>query len=122
MAEATRERGYAYLGLTDHSQTAHYAGGLKPTAVAAQQRQNRASERPFARGLSCLQGARSSAASERATPPARCQGGRRWCSTPPVHIALFPKRSLGAVSSLQPSSRRPRYAGSRSGAGRTRDV
>jgi len=39
MAEATRERGYAYLGLTDHSQTAHYAGGLKPAAVAAQQRQ-----------------------------------------------------------------------------------
>ena len=29
MAEATRQRGYAYLGLTDHSQSAHYAGGLK---------------------------------------------------------------------------------------------
>jgi DNA polymerase (family 10) len=37
MADATRERGYAYLGLTDHSQTAHYAGGLKPDAVPAQQ-------------------------------------------------------------------------------------
>jgi len=37
MAEATRERGYAYLGLTDHSQTAHYAGGLKVEEVAAQQ-------------------------------------------------------------------------------------
>jgi DNA polymerase (family 10) len=38
MAEATRERGYAYLGLTDHSQTAHYAGGLKVEEVARQQR------------------------------------------------------------------------------------
>lgn len=38
MAEAARERGYAYLGLTDHSQTAHYAGGLKVEEVAAQQR------------------------------------------------------------------------------------
>lgn len=39
MAAATRERGYAYLGLTDHSQSAHYAGGLKPAGVAAQQRE-----------------------------------------------------------------------------------
>jgi DNA polymerase (family X) len=38
MAEASCRRGYAYLGLTDHSQTAHYAGGLKVEEVAAQQR------------------------------------------------------------------------------------
>ncbi|GEP59888.1 DNA polymerase/3'-5' exonuclease PolX [Reyranella soli] len=38
MAEATRKRGYAYLGLTDHSQSAHYAGGLKEEEVAKQQR------------------------------------------------------------------------------------
>jgi DNA polymerase (family X) len=38
MAEATRERGYSYLGLTDHSQTAHYAGGLTPGEVLAQQK------------------------------------------------------------------------------------
>lgn len=38
MAEAARERGYAYLGLTDHSQTAHYAGGLKVPEVMAQHR------------------------------------------------------------------------------------
>jgi DNA polymerase/3'-5' exonuclease PolX len=31
-------KGYAYLGLTDHSQSAHYAGGLKVEEVAAQQR------------------------------------------------------------------------------------
>ena len=39
MAQATKRRGYAYLGLTDHSQTAHYAGGLKATEVSAQQKQ-----------------------------------------------------------------------------------
>jgi DNA polymerase (family 10) len=38
MAEATRERGYAYLGLTEHSQSAHYAGGLTEKEVARQQR------------------------------------------------------------------------------------
>jgi DNA polymerase (family X) len=38
MAEAARQRGYDYLGLTDHSQTAHYAGGLTIEEVAAQQR------------------------------------------------------------------------------------
>jgi DNA polymerase (family 10) len=38
MADAARERGYAYLGLTDHSQSAHYAGGLKADRVAEQQR------------------------------------------------------------------------------------
>jgi DNA polymerase (family 10) len=37
MAEATRIRGYQYLGLTDHSQTAHYAGGLSAEEVTAQQ-------------------------------------------------------------------------------------
>ncbi len=37
MAKAARSRDYAYLGLTDHSQSAHYAGGLKPDEVIAQQ-------------------------------------------------------------------------------------
>lgn len=36
MAEATRERGYGYFGVADHSQTAGYAGGLKPAEIAAQ--------------------------------------------------------------------------------------
>ena len=39
MAQATKDRRYAYLGLTEHSQTAHYAGGLKPAEVLAQQKQ-----------------------------------------------------------------------------------
>jgi DNA polymerase (family 10) len=38
MAQATKDQGYAYLGLTDHSQTAQYAGGLKPADVRAQQK------------------------------------------------------------------------------------
>ena len=28
MAEAARSRGYEYIGITDHSKSAHYAGGL----------------------------------------------------------------------------------------------
>ena len=51
MAKATRQRGYAYLGLTDHSQTAHYAGGLKADEVLAQQKEidklNKRSARSF---------------------------------------------------------------------------
>jgi DNA polymerase (family 10) len=36
MAEACRERGYEYLGLTDHSKTAAYAGGLSVDEVKQQ--------------------------------------------------------------------------------------
>ena len=36
MAEATRARGYRYLGITDHSQSAHYAGGLSTDAILRQ--------------------------------------------------------------------------------------
>lgn len=36
MALACRAAGYAYVGLTDHSQAAAYAGGLKPDALARQ--------------------------------------------------------------------------------------
>ena len=39
MAQAAKSRGYTYLGLTDHSQTAHYAGGLKADEVLAQQKE-----------------------------------------------------------------------------------
>lgn len=37
MGEATRERGWRYLGIADHSQSAGYAGGLPPAKVRAQQ-------------------------------------------------------------------------------------
>ncbi|MEM1357521.1 MAG: helix-hairpin-helix domain-containing protein [Bacteroidota bacterium] len=36
MAEAARDRGYAYLVISDHSQTAVYANGLKPERVKEQ--------------------------------------------------------------------------------------
>ena len=36
MAAAVRARGYEYLGMADHSQSAAYAGGLKPDAVKRQ--------------------------------------------------------------------------------------
>ena len=36
MAKATRERGYQYFGVTDHSKTAHYAGGLSVEEIEAQ--------------------------------------------------------------------------------------
>ena len=36
MALACKAAGYAYVGLTDHSQAAAYAGGLKPDALARQ--------------------------------------------------------------------------------------
>jgi DNA polymerase (family 10) len=36
MADAARARGWAYLGVTDHSQYASYAGGLPPDAVRRQ--------------------------------------------------------------------------------------
>ncbi|MBA3657818.1 MAG: PHP domain-containing protein, partial [Gemmatimonadaceae bacterium] len=36
MANAARDRGWEYIGITDHSQAAHYAGGLKPDDVLRQ--------------------------------------------------------------------------------------
>ena len=36
MAEATRTRGYRYFGVTDHSKSAHYAGGLSVEEIEAQ--------------------------------------------------------------------------------------
>lgn len=36
MAAAARERGWSYIGISDHSQAAFYAGGLKPDAVRRQ--------------------------------------------------------------------------------------
>lgn len=39
MAQACIERGYHYLGITDHSQSAFYANGLKPERVLKQQKE-----------------------------------------------------------------------------------
>lgn len=39
MAEATRKRGFEYYGVADHSQSAHYAGGLSLEEIAEQHRE-----------------------------------------------------------------------------------
>ena len=36
MAKVTRQRGYRYFGVTDHSQSAHYAGGLSVEEIEVQ--------------------------------------------------------------------------------------
>ena len=36
MAEASRRQGYSYIGVTDHSKTAHYAGGLSVAEIDEQ--------------------------------------------------------------------------------------
>ncbi len=42
MCEFARDLGYAYIGITDHSQSANYASGLKPDSVLAQMEENEA--------------------------------------------------------------------------------
>lgn len=39
MAAVAQKRGWHYLGISDHSRTAHYAGGLKLKAVTAQRKE-----------------------------------------------------------------------------------
>jgi DNA polymerase (family X) len=48
MAEATRVRGFSYFGVADHSQSAHYAGGLSLEDIAEQHAEaDRLSKRPI---------------------------------------------------------------------------
>jgi DNA polymerase (family X) len=53
MAEAARSRGYRYLGISDHSQSAHYAGGLSVDAIVEQHRQIDSINRRY-RGRFCV--------------------------------------------------------------------
>lgn len=39
MAKATRQRGFTYFGIADHSKSAHYAGGLSVEQIAEQHRE-----------------------------------------------------------------------------------
>lgn len=48
MAEACMEKGYEYLGITDHSQTAAYAGGLSPDEIKEQCQEIDALNKEFA--------------------------------------------------------------------------
>ncbi len=58
MAEATREQGYQYLLITDHSQSAGYAGGLKPDRILQQQKEIAALNAGF-KGFRILSGIES---------------------------------------------------------------
>ena len=59
MAEAARERGYAYLGVADHSQSAHYAGGLSLEEIEAQHAMADALNRRYRGGFRILKGIES---------------------------------------------------------------
>ncbi|WP_409363931.1 hypothetical protein [Bradyrhizobium sp. BR 10261] len=39
MAKATRQHGFVYFGVADHSKSAHYAGGLSEEEIAQQHRE-----------------------------------------------------------------------------------
>ena len=57
MAAAARERGWSYLGITDHSESAFYAGGLKRDAVLRQHDEiDRLNEELRAEGFRVLRG------------------------------------------------------------------
>ena len=45
MAQASRERGYQYFGVADHSKSAHYAGGLSVEEIIQQHQRHRPIER-----------------------------------------------------------------------------
>jgi DNA polymerase (family X) len=59
MAEATRARGYRYLGVADHSISAHYAGGLTAPEIAAQHRAIDRLNKRFGKGFRILKGIES---------------------------------------------------------------
>jgi DNA polymerase (family X) len=56
MAEATRERGFQYFGVADHSQSAHYAGGLSLEEIAEQHREADRLNRRYGNSFRILKG------------------------------------------------------------------
>jgi len=56
MAAAARERGWSWLGISDHSQAAFYAGGLKPDAVLRQHDEIDAVNASFGGAFTILKG------------------------------------------------------------------
>jgi DNA polymerase (family 10) len=59
MANATRERGFDYFGVADHSKSAHYAGGLSLQQIKEQHREADRLNRPFGKGFRILKGIES---------------------------------------------------------------
>ena len=58
MAEATLSRGYEYFGVTDHSRSAHYAGGLSPERSCGAAGGGRQAEQEIRQAFPHLQGHR----------------------------------------------------------------
>jgi DNA polymerase (family 10) len=56
MAEATRERGFEYFGVADHSQSAHYAGGLSPDEITEQHREADRLNKRYGKSFRILKG------------------------------------------------------------------
>jgi DNA polymerase (family 10) len=56
MANATRERGFEYFGVADHSISAHYAGGLSLEEIAEQHREADRLNKRFGKSFRILKG------------------------------------------------------------------
>jgi DNA polymerase (family 10) len=56
MAEATRARGFEYFGVADHSQSAHYAGGLSLEEIAEQRREADRLNKRYGKSFRILRG------------------------------------------------------------------
>ncbi|WFU26799.1 helix-hairpin-helix domain-containing protein [Bradyrhizobium sp. CB1717] len=59
MAKATRQRGYEYFGVADHSKSAHYAGGLSVEQIAEQHREADRLNKRFGKDFRILKGIES---------------------------------------------------------------
>jgi DNA polymerase (family X) len=59
MANATRQRGFQYFGVADHSKSAHYAGGLSIEQIEEQHREADRLNKSFGRNFRILKGIES---------------------------------------------------------------
>jgi DNA polymerase (family 10) len=59
MAKATRERGFEYFGVADHSKSAHYASGLSVDQIAEQHREADRLNKRFGKDFRILKGIES---------------------------------------------------------------
>ncbi|TWA92600.1 DNA polymerase/3'-5' exonuclease PolX [Bradyrhizobium stylosanthis] len=59
MAKATRQRGFEYFGVADHSKSAHYAGGLSVAEIAQQHREADRLNQRFGKDFRILKGIES---------------------------------------------------------------
>src|SRR6185369_1316663 len=59
MAKATRQRGFEYFGVADHSKSAHYAGGLSVEEIAEQHREADRLNKRYGKDFRILKGIES---------------------------------------------------------------